>query len=85
MPVLNGSPKKLILNGKQYLGIMPSASLTTKNITANGTYNASSDNADGYSSVTVNVSGGDNISRNPILYDSYSFCNQLVLEGSIVE
>ena len=32
--------------------------LITKTITANGTYNASSDNADGYSSVTVNVSGG---------------------------
>ena len=30
--------------------------LITKSITANGTYNASSDNADGYSSVTVNVS-----------------------------
>ena len=35
-----------------------SATLITKNITANGTYNASSDNADGYSSVTVSVSGG---------------------------
>lgn len=34
------------------------AELTTKTITQNGTYNASSDNADGYSSVTVNVSGG---------------------------
>ena len=32
--------------------------LITKAITQNGTYNASSDNADGYSSVTVNVSGG---------------------------
>ena len=34
--------------------------LITKSITANGTYNASSDNASGYSSVTVNVqaSGG---------------------------
>lgn len=32
--------------------------LKTKSITANGTYNASSDNANGYSSVTVNVSGG---------------------------
>ena len=31
------------------------AVLITKNITANGTYNASSDNADGYSQVTVNV------------------------------
>lgn len=35
-----------------------SAVLTTKNITQNGTYNASSDNADGFSSVSVNVSGG---------------------------
>lgn len=34
--------------------------LIAKSITANGTYNASSDNADGYSSVTVNVSGGGN-------------------------
>ena len=32
-----------------------SATLITKTITENGTYNASSDNADGYSSVTVNV------------------------------
>ena len=35
------------------VGVQPS--LGTKNITANGTYNASSDNYDGYSSVTVNV------------------------------
>lgn len=32
--------------------------LITKLISANGTYNASDDSADGYSSVTVNVSGG---------------------------
>lgn len=32
--------------------------LTTKSITQNGTYNAEDDNADGYSEVTVNVSGG---------------------------
>lgn len=32
--------------------------LITKSITQNGTYNASSDNADGYSAVTVAVSGG---------------------------
>ena len=31
------------------------ATLTTKNIVANGTYNASADNADGFSSVTVSV------------------------------
>lgn len=35
-----------------------SATLITKSITANGTYNASSDNADGYSSVNVNVPTG---------------------------
>ena len=34
------------------------STLITKNITQNGTYNASDDNADGYSSVNVNVSGG---------------------------
>ena len=32
--------------------------MSTKNITENGTYNASSDNVDGYSQVNVNVSGG---------------------------
>lgn len=48
---------------------VPSASLGTKSITANGTYNAASDSLDGYSSVTVNVSGGggtDNLA---------AFCN----------
>lgn len=35
-----------------------SASLGTKNITANGTYDAEDDGYDGYSSVNVNVSGG---------------------------
>lgn len=39
-----------------YSGETPT--LITKNITQNGTYNASSDSADGYSQVTVNVSGG---------------------------
>ena len=38
-----------------------SATLITKSITQNGTYNASSDNADGYSSVTVNVSSGGGV------------------------
>lgn len=36
--------------------------LITKSITENGNYNASSDNADGYSSVSVNVSGGGAVS-----------------------
>lgn len=38
-----------------------SATLITKSITANGTYDASDDNADGYSSVTVNVPVGGGI------------------------
>lgn len=38
-----------------------SATLITKSITQNGTYNASSDNADGYSQVTVNVEGGGSV------------------------
>ena len=37
------------------------STLITKNITQNGTYNASADNADGYSSVTVDVDKGATI------------------------
>lgn len=39
--------------------IVPEKTLTTKTITANGTYNATDDNADGYSQVTVETSGVD--------------------------
>ena len=38
----------------------PTPTLVPKNITANGTYAASSDNADGYSSVTVDVASENN-------------------------
>ena len=41
--------------------------LGTKTITANGTYSASDDSADGYSSVTVNVSGGVSITDGMII------------------
>lgn len=34
------------------------ATIIAKSITANGVYYASSDNADGYSPVTVNITGG---------------------------
>lgn len=37
------------------IGDIETATLGTKTVTANGTYNASSDNVDGYSQVTVNV------------------------------
>lgn len=40
--------------------------LITKSITQNGTYTASSDGADGYSSVTVNVSGGGSATQHTI-------------------
>lgn len=45
---------------------VPSATLTTKSITQNGTYNASQDNADGYSSVTVDVQGGSSAVVQPL-------------------
>ena len=49
---------KHTVNGYDRVNVSVTPTLLTKNITANGTYNASSDSADGYSSVTVNVSGG---------------------------
>ena len=45
-------------DGEPLVGSAIPSTLITKTITTNGTFNASSDNADGYSSVTVNVSGG---------------------------
>lgn len=61
----------------QGTGTAPTPTLITKNITQNGTYNASSDSADGYSSVTVNVSGGGGgdpwswMGKNPTLVKNY--------------
>ena len=40
--------------------------MATKSITENGTYNASSDNVDGYSQVNVNVSGGGDV---PVIHE----------------
>ena len=45
---------------------IPTATLTTKTITENGVYNASSDNADGYSEVTVNIQ--PLFSQNGVMY-----------------
>ena len=44
------------------------ATLIEKNITQNGTYVASLDNADGYSQVAVNVSGGSSEFHKPQVY-----------------
>ena len=52
-------------SGKAYNKVnvnVPGATLGTKTITAPGTYAASGDNLDGYSSVTVNISSYDEVS-----------------------
>lgn len=49
----------------------PQPTLITKQITANGTYAAEDDNADGYSEVTVNVKSGipiDEDSLTPLVF-----------------
>ena len=52
-------------NGKAFMTtnnkVLLGKDLGTKSITSNGTYAASSDSLDGYSSVTVNVSGGGGV------------------------
>lgn len=47
-----------LADGSAATGTAAGATLVTKSITANGTYSAEDDDADGYSEVTVNVSGG---------------------------
>jgi hypothetical protein len=63
-----GMPKALTLQmlevekqggGTEYFVRKSDTKLTTKSISKNGTYNASSDDAYGYSKVTVNVAGGN--------------------------
>lgn len=50
--------------------------VTTKNITANGTYAASSDNVDGYSQVTVNVpTGASNVYSTTVTIATHSSTN----------
>ena len=48
------------------------AVIVSKNITANGTYNASSDSADGYNPVTVNVPGPTILSKNITANGTYN-------------
>ena len=45
--------------------------LIPKTVTANGTYNASDDSADGYSAVTVDVPAGETVYRTPISGRAY--------------
>ena len=59
-----------------------SATLITKNITANGTYSAEDDDADGYSSVTVNVPSQASVTMNVQTEQSTSRRNNTAL-GSV--
>lgn len=52
------------LTGKLTTSLDAGAVLIEKTITANGTYNAISDNADGYNSVLVQVSAGGTVNPN---------------------
>ena len=66
-----------LATGEQAVGTASSgggsATLTTKTITANGTYSAEDDNADGYSEVTVNVpsSGGGAVTEKMVNFIDY--------------
>jgi hypothetical protein len=58
------------------------AILTEKTITENGTYTAAEDNADGYSSVTVDVSGGVGFAKMDVyawFYESGAYENERML------
>lgn len=57
------------------------ATLITKNITQNGTYNAQDDNADGYSQVSVNVSGGGGA---PYFFNNGDYITISSITGSMV-
>lgn len=55
--------------GKNTGGGGGGGTIVSKTITANGTYSASADNADGYSPVTVSVSGGNAWSTAGVVID----------------
>lgn len=57
------------------------STIITKTITANGTYSAEDDDADGYSEVTVNVSGGGS----PTLYYNSASNGTLYAENTIID
>lgn len=58
-------------NGAYSKQATPPPNLTTKDITENGEYSAAEDNADGYSSVTVDVSGGGGLSGTDVKFYDY--------------
>lgn len=61
------------------------STLITKNITQNGTYDAIDDNADGYSSVNVNVSGGGNYTENTqVQWDALTFAQKKAQGATVI-
>lgn len=65
-----------LADGSAATGTAAGATLVTKSITANGTYSAEDDNADGYSEVTVNVSGGGGSSWTLLAHKEYTFTTE---------
>lgn len=55
-----------------------SATLVTKSITENGTYNASSDSADGYSEVTVNVQSSGSLFDMYLTGQTFDYVNKTI-------
>ena len=58
--------------------MIPDPTLIDKNITANGTYNASSDEADGYKKVIVNVAEQNNAKFGAISIPDFQFVENLL-------
>lgn len=55
----NDMDTMLLTYAKKYGGGGSTATIVSKTLTANGTYNASADEADGYNPVTVNIPSYD--------------------------
>ena len=66
--LMNDSTKDGINKTSTIVVDVPQNTLTTHTFTSNGTYNASDYSADGFSQVTVNVSGNSYITVSKILY-----------------
>lgn len=79
MAYLNGN--KVFLYGERTVD----ANLTTKTIKQNGTYNASSDNADGYSSVTVDVTSTEVKNINYIFKENMFYARVVDFKGNILK
>lgn len=60
------------------------STLITKSITQNGVYDASDDNADGYSSVSVSVSGGSYTENTQAQWDALTFAQKKAQGATVI-